>query len=148
MRTNTAAVFVILAIVAAAPLARAADPSPAASPASAGADKVVTTESGLQYVDTTVGTGPSPKVGQTVSIAYTISLGDRQIEKSRAGQPMQFAVGKDQALKGLDEGVRTMKVGGTRKLIVPPSLGYGAQALRNVPPNSTLVFDVELLDVK
>jgi peptidylprolyl isomerase len=126
-------------------------PAPAASPAAAqdapAAQTPTTTESGLQYVDTKVGTGAGAKVGQTVSIKYTIFIKDSKIEE-RSVVPMTFTIGKDQALKGLDEGVRTMKLGGQRKLTVPPNLAYGAEGAKKVPPNSTLTIDVELVEIK
>jgi len=130
--------------------AGAADPSPApaASAAPAAEEKSITTASGLQYIDTVVGKGASPKKGQTAVVNYSITLGGRQIEKSSAGQTMQFTIGREQVLKGLEEGVITMKVGGHRKLMVPPNLGYGSEEAGKVPPNSTLIFEVELLEVR
>jgi len=130
--------------------AGAADPSPApaASAAPAAEEKSITTASGLQYIDTVVGKGASPKKGQTAVVNYTITLGNRQIEKSSPGQPIKFTIGREQVLKGLEEGVITMKVGGHRKLMVPPNLGYGSEEAGKVPPNSTLIFEVELLEVR
>jgi len=147
---NTA---ILLTLVAAstfwsAPAGAEPAPAPSASAAPAAEVKPTTTASGLQYVDTRVGTGKSPKPGQTVVVTYTISIGDRRIETSPAGAPFQFAVGRGQALKGLDEGVATMKAGGQRKLMVPPSLGYGSEGAGSVPPNTTLLIDVELLEVR
>ena len=114
-------------------------------------EKVITTDSGLQYEDLTVGTGESPKKGDTVSVHYTGTLTNgKKFDSSRdRGQPFQFKIGVGQVIKGWDEGVMTMKVGGRRKLIIPPELGYGARGAGGViPPNATLVFDVELLGVK
>ncbi len=111
----------------------------------------VTTESGLKYVDLVEGTGASPKKGKTVTVHYTGTLDNgTKFDSSRdKGQPYSFAIGTGRVIKGWDEGLMTMKVGGRRKLIVPPSLGYGtAGSPPNIPPNSTLNFDVELLDVK
>ncbi|MFM6191878.1 MAG: FKBP-type peptidyl-prolyl cis-trans isomerase [Planktothrix sp.] len=114
-------------------------------------EKVITTDSGLQYEDLTVGTGESPKKGDTVSVHYTGTLTNgKKFDSSRdRGQPFQFKIGVGQVIKGWDEGVMSMKVGGRRKLIIPPELGYGARGAGGViPPNATLVFDVELLGVK
>jgi peptidylprolyl isomerase len=110
----------------------------------------VTTPSGLKYTDITVGTGPSPRPGQTAVVHYTGTLTDgTKFDSSRdKGQPYEFQLGRGVVIKGWDEGVATMKVGGRRRLVVPPALGYGATPRPGIPPNSTLVFDVELLDVK
>ncbi len=122
---------------------------------SAKAQPVTTTSSGLGIIDTKVGTGPSPKPGQTVVVHYTGWLyengkkGKKFDSSVDRGQPFEFPVGKGQVIAGWDEGVATMKVGGTRTLIIPPSLGYGASGAGGViPPNATLIFDVELLGVK
>jgi peptidylprolyl isomerase len=127
--------------------AAAADPTPAASGSPAG--PTVTTASGLKYVDLVVGSGPTPKPGEQVAVHYTISLGDKVLAGSRSGTPFVFALDRDQALKGLNEGVSTMKAGGRRKLIVPPALGYGSEGVEGrVPPNATLDVDVELVEIK
>lgn len=141
------AILVLTAALVAAPavVAHAADPSP--EPAAA-AEKPTKTASGLEYVDTKVGTGNAAKSGDTVSITYTIAIGEKKIEGSKIGSPMVFTIGKGQALKGLDEGVQGMKTGGQRKLTVPPSLGYGGETVAKVPPNSTLLIDVELVEIK
>ncbi len=110
-----------------------------------------TTPSGLTYDDTQEGTGPSPKTGQTVVVHYTGRLTDgTTFDSSRdRGTPFSFTIGRGQVIKGWDEGVATMKVGGQRTLTIPPDLGYGARGAGGViPPNATLVFDVELLDVR
>jgi peptidylprolyl isomerase len=108
--------------------------------------------SGLKYVDLVPGTGASPQVGQMVSVHYTGWLVDGKKFDSSVdrGQPFQFMLGKGQVIKGWDEGVASMKIGGKRKLIIPPALGYGGRSVGNglIPPNSTLVFEVELLGVK
>ena len=112
---------------------------------------MVTTASGLQYEDIVVGTGASPSSGKTVSVHYTGTLTNgTKFDSSRdRGQPFQFVIGVGKVIKGWDEGVMSMKVGGRRKLTIPAQLGYGARGAGNViPPNATLVFDVELLDVK
>ena len=109
-----------------------------------------TTDSGLVYEDIVEGTGPSPRAGQTVSVHYTGTLLDgRKFDSSRdRGAPFQFPIGTGRVIKGWDEGVMSMKVGGQRKLIIPSSLAYGARGVPNViPPDATLVFDVELLEV-
>lgn len=112
---------------------------------------VVTTPSGLQYEDIKVGDGAQPQAGQTVSVHYTGTLTDgTKFDSSRdRGQPFSFRLGTGEVIKGWDEGLSTMKVGGQRKLTIPPDLGYGARGAGGViPPNATLIFDVELLDVK
>jgi peptidylprolyl isomerase len=148
MLKNTAALLAFtLTLMPALPV-MAADPSPAPATADAAAEKPVTTQSGLQYVDTKVGSGPMPKKGQMVAITYTISTNGKRLESSRAGAKMRFVLGKDQALKGIEEGVSTMKVGGQRKLTLPPSLGYGAAGAGKVPPNATLEVDVELHEIQ
>lgn len=110
----------------------------------------VTTPSGLQYVELEEGTGATPQTGQTVVVHYTGTLEDgTKFDSSRdRGQPFRFKIGVGQVIKGWDEGVGTMKVGGRRKLIIPAELGYGARGAGGViPPNATLIFDVELLKI-
>jgi hypothetical protein len=111
----------------------------------------VTTASGLRYVDLVEGTGPSPRVGQTAVVHYTGTLEDgSKFDSSRdRGQPYEFAVGRGSVIKGWDEGVLTMKVGGRRQLIVPAALGYGQSGRPpKIPGGATLVFDIELLGVR
>ncbi|MFO1104223.1 MAG: FKBP-type peptidyl-prolyl cis-trans isomerase [Methylocystis sp.] len=110
---------------------------------------------GLQYKDTKVGTGATAKVGQTAAVHYTGWLynnGDKgkKFDSSRdRGQPFEFPLGQGQVIKGWDEGVEGMKVGGKRTLVIPPDLGYGARGAGGViPPNAWLIFDVELVGVK
>ena len=111
----------------------------------------ITTKTGLSYVDQKVGTGASPQKGQIVTVHYTGKLADGTKFDSSVdrGQPFSFIIGTGQVIKGWDEGVATMKVGGKRHLIIPPTLGYGERGFSNViPPNAVLHFDVELLDVR
>lgn len=115
------------------------------------AENMETTPSGLQYVDTKVGTGASPQKGQKVIVHYTGWLLDgKKFDSSKdRGQPFSFAIGRGEVIKGWDEGVATMKVGGTRKLVIPPDLAYGAHGAGGViPPNATLTFEVELLEIR
>lgn len=110
----------------------------------------VTTASGLAYVDEVVGDGASPVAGQNVSVHYTGTLKDgSKFDSSRdRNSPFSFKIGVGQVIKGWDEGVMSMKVGGRRILTIPSELGYGARGAGGViPPNATLIFDVELLGV-
>jgi len=111
----------------------------------------MTTESGLKYHDFVVGDGPSPETGQTVSVHYTgwLEDGTKFDSSLDRGQPFTFSIGMGQVIAGWDEGVATMKVGGKRQLVIPSELGYGEQGAGAViPPNATLIFEVELLDVQ
>lgn len=115
---------------------------------------LTTTASGLQYEDTQIGTGAEAKAGQRVSVHYTGWLFDegqqgRKFDSSKdRGQPFQFGLGAGQVIRGWDEGVQGMKIGGVRRLIIPASLGYGARGAGGViPPHATLLFEVELLAV-
>lgn len=110
----------------------------------------IKTDSGLKYVDEVIGTGDSPKTGQKVTVHYTGTLEDgKKFDSSRdRNQPLTFTIGIGQVIQGWDEGVSTMKKGGKRKLIIPANLGYGAQGAGGViPPNATLIFEVELLEI-
>ncbi len=118
-------------------------------------DNKTLTASGLTIIDNKVGSGESPKIGQTAVVHYTGWLYQdgkkgKQFDSSRPrGEPFEFPLGQGKVIPGWDEGVETMKVGGKRTLIVPPQLGYGAAgAGGSIPPNSTLLFEVELLGVK
>ncbi|MHC5935770.1 FKBP-type peptidyl-prolyl cis-trans isomerase [Nostoc sp.] len=114
-------------------------------------DNVVTTPSGLKYVELKEGTGATPQPGQTVEVHYvgTLENGTKFDSSRDRGQPFSFKIGVGQVIKGWDEGLSTMKVGGRRQLIIPPELGYGSRGAGGViPPNATLHFDVELLGVK
>ena len=111
----------------------------------------MTTESGLKYNDFVVGDGPSPETGQTVTVHYTgwLEDGTKFDSSLDRGQPFTFTIGMRQVIAGWDEGVATMKVGGKRQLVIPSELGYGEQGAGAViPPNATLIFEVELLDVQ
>ena len=111
----------------------------------------VTTPSGLKYIDEVVGTGVSPSPGKQVTVHYTGTLENgTKFDSSRdRGQPYTFPIGAGEVIKGWDEGVMSMKVGGKRKLIIPGNLGYGPMGSPpKIPPNATLLFDVELLEVK
>ena len=122
--------------------------------ASASAE-TITTPSGLQYRDEVVGTGPEPKAGQKVSVHYTGWLDEggkpgKKFDSSRdRGTPFTFTLGAGQVIAGWDTGVATMKTGGKRTLIIPADQGYGARGAGGlIPPNATLIFDVELLGAK
>jgi FKBP-type peptidyl-prolyl cis-trans isomerase FkpA len=110
----------------------------------------VTTPSGLKYEDLVEGTGDAAKMGETVSVHYTGWLTDgKKFDSSKdRGQPFPFPLGAGRVIKGWDEGVQGMKVGGKRKLTIPPQLGYGSRGAAGViPPNAILVFEVELLKI-
>lgn len=130
------------------------DPStetdPAMTPANSAPDNLITTDSGLQYVDVVEGTGAMPQPGQRVTVHYTGTLENgTQFDSSRdRGRPFSFNIGVGQVIKGWDEGVMTMRVGGQRQLIIPPELGYGSRGAGGViPPNAKLLFDVELISL-
>ena len=115
---------------------------------------MITTPSGLQMDDTTVGTGAEAKAGQDVTVHYTGWLfkdgvkGAKFDSSKDRNDPFDFGLGAGRVIKGWDEGVQGMKVGGARVLVIPPHLGYGARGAGGViPPNATLMFEVELLSV-
>jgi peptidylprolyl isomerase len=120
------------------------------------AQPVTTTPSGLKIIDIKIGTGPSPKPGQTCAMNYTGWLYENGKKGAKfdsnldhGGAPFEFPIGQHRVIAGWDEGVATMKVGGKRTLIIPPELAYGSRGAGGViPPNATLIFDVELVAVK
>jgi FKBP-type peptidyl-prolyl cis-trans isomerase len=130
----------------AAPAGKAFDPNPFK-----GNGKVVKTASGLQYEDMTIGTGKEAKPGSRASVHYTGTLKDgTKFDSSRdRNDPFTFTIGAGEVIKGWDEGVAGMKVGGRRKLIIPYQLAYGEGGRPpTIPPKSDLTFDVELMDVQ
>jgi peptidylprolyl isomerase len=144
MCSRRSAVFTLAVISGGAAIATTALAQPA-----------TTTPSGLQIIDTKIGTGPSPRTGQTCVMHYTGWLYENGAKGKKfdssvdRGEPFEFKIGTHQVIGGWDEGVATMKVGGKRTLIIPPALGYGARGAGSaIPPNATLIFDVELLGVK
>jgi peptidylprolyl isomerase len=144
------AVFAICLPVV-APAAPTAAPKPVTAKAGSAVGRAVTTKSGLKYIDLVVGKGPMPKVGQTISVLYTGRLSNGTVFDStsnRNNEPFETPIGVGQVIKGWDEGMLGMRVGGKRRLTIPPSLGYGSEAQGPIPPNSTLIFDVTLLAVK
>jgi peptidylprolyl isomerase len=127
----------------------------AVAPLSALAAGEVTTPSGLRIIDVKPGTGPVPQAGQTVTVNYTGWLfvdgkkGKKFDSSLDRGEPFSFTLGQGDVIKGWDEGLATMHVGGKRTLIIPPDLGYGARgAGGDIPPGATLIFDVDLLGAK
>jgi peptidylprolyl isomerase len=143
LRAGTLVAAAIIAIIAAAIF----------QPATA--QPVMTTPSGLKIIDVKVGTGAAPRPGQTCVMNYTGWLYENGAKGKKfdssldRNQPFEFKIGAHQVIAGWDEGVATMKVGGKRTLIIPPELGYGARGAGGViPPNATLIFDVDLLAVK
>jgi FKBP-type peptidyl-prolyl cis-trans isomerase len=111
----------------------------------------VTTSSGLVYEDLQVGDGATAQIGNTVSVHYTgwLEDGTKFDSSLDSGQPLEFTLGAGEVISGWDEGVQGMKVNGTRLLVIPPELAYGSSgAGSSIPPNATLIFEVQLLDVK
>lgn len=131
--------------------APAQQPAPPKMEAPKMPENTVTTPSGLQYADLVVGTGATPKQGQLAVVHYTgwLTNGTKFDSSLDRGQPFTFPLGQKRVIAGWDEGVATMQVGGKRRLTIPPNLAYGERGAGGViPPNATLVFDVELLDIR
>jgi peptidylprolyl isomerase len=154
MRRFSRATFSTLAAIALAVLTVSAVAMPTTAMAQT-PGKPMTTASGLQIIDTKVGTGPTPKPGQICVVHYTGWLyqdgqkGKKFDSSVDRNEPLEFPVGQRKVIAGWDEGVATMKVGGKRTLIIPPQLGYGERGAGSaIPPNATLIFDVELIGIK
>jgi peptidylprolyl isomerase len=131
-------------------MTQAQDASSSATPAAA-EEKIITLPSGLKYVDIVEGTGATPQPGQRLSVNYVGTLEDgKKFDSSYdRGKPFKFYHSMNMVIRGWDEGVATMKVGGKRKLIIPPRLGYGTAGFGDlIPPNSTLTFVIELIAVE
>tara|TARA_Y100001980_G_C14545548_1_gene325181 strand:+ start:658 stop:1506 length:849 start_codon:yes stop_codon:yes gene_type:complete len=113
-------------------------------------NKEITTESGLKYIDIALGDGAMPETGDKVVVHYTGTLEDgTKFDSSRdRNRPFEFPLGMGRVIKGWDEGLASMRIGGKRQLIIPANLGYGDRATGKIPANSTLIFDVELIDIK
>jgi len=149
MKKTTMVLLGALAAIALAAL-------PASGDEKKGESKMQKTPSGLQYEDVRVGTGAQPKTGQTCVMHYTGWLWENGAKGKKfdssvdRGQPFEFPLGQGRVIKGWDEGIATMKVGGKRTLLIPPALGYGARGTGGglIPPNATLLFEVELLGIK
>ena len=144
--SGAAAAFTVLALIASSPVA------PAAAQGAPG--KMSELPSGLKYTDSKVGDGATATAGHKVSVHYTGWLynngekGKKFDSSVDRGQPFSFGLGAQQVIRGWDEGVAGMKVGGKRTLVIPPELGYGSRGAGGaIPPNATLIFDVELLKV-
>jgi FKBP-type peptidyl-prolyl cis-trans isomerase len=124
---------------------------PAASGGEKAKEKVITTQSGLKYVDLKEGTGAAAKKGDTVEVHYTgwLKNGKKFDSSLDRGEPFSFRLGAGKVIKGWDEGVAGMKRGGKRRLIIPPELAYGERgAGKVIPPNAELTFEVELLEIR
>ncbi len=134
---------------------RSEEPTGAKGPTTAtpiaSAGQTTTTSGGLKITEITIGTGPEAHIGDTVRVHYTGALPDGTVFDSSksAGKPLEFRIGGGQVIRGFDRGVTGMRVGGTRKVVIPPDLGYGKRGSPPViPPNATLVFDLELVEIR
>ncbi len=151
MKRKSIAFFLFFAILAAVSVGAQTDKADNSSPTKV-TGKPKSTASGVQYWDLTVGTGASASNGKTVTVHYTgwLAADGKKFDSSvDRGQPFMFQIGAGHVIKGWEEGVAGMKIGGKRQVRIPPDLGYGARGFGAViPPNATLIFDVELLAVK
>jgi peptidylprolyl isomerase len=142
----------LVSLLAIAAVALSTSSTAVAKPKVAKGAAIKTTQSGLKYEDKIIGSGACPRAGQTVVVHYTGWLTDGKKFDSSVdrNEPFKFPLGQGRVIKGWDEGVATMKVGGKRRLTIPPQLAYGEKNVGNglIPPNSTLVFDVELLGLE
>lgn len=156
MKTPIIALFLLTFVPAWFLVAQTAEKKPAEKTAEAAkpppaAPKTVTTRSGLKYTDLVIGSGSIPKSGNTVIVHYTgwLTSGKKFDSSVDRKEPFSFVLGRGQVIKGWDEGVASMRVGGKRKLTIPPELGYGPQGYPGViPRNATLIFEVELLRIR
>ena len=114
------------------------------------AEGYTVTSSGLRYLDLVQGTGLTPQEGQNILVHYTgwLTTGRKFDSSLDRGQPFSFNLGKGQVIRGWEEGVATMKLGGKRKLIIPSQLGYGTRGVGDIPPDAVLVFEIELLAIR
>ncbi len=111
------------------------------------ASNIITTPSGLRYQDLVLGSGNNPRFGQKVTLNYIIKTEDGELieDSYKMNQPMSFILGNSEVIQGIEEGVVTMKPGGKRRLFIPPELGFGGRKIRNIPANSNLIFEIELV---
>ncbi len=151
LRTLTISVMAAAVLMGCAVTPTTPAPTPTPEATATPKEEIITTASGLQYIDLKVGEGETPQAGQVVVVHYTGWLDDGTKFDSSVdrGEPFSFPIGMGYVITGWDEGVATMKVGGIRKLIIPAELGYGAQGAGGViPPNARLTFQVELLEIQ